>query len=80
MLSGAGQVMMGYPVRGFVYMAATASLLASIVFWRGVAHDPLAVNSGISFARVALTSAVLIGVYWICLRDLLARQRAEERA
>ena len=79
-LSGAGQVMMGYPVRGFVYMAATASLLASIVFWRGVAHDPLAVNSGISFARVALTSAVLIGVYWICLRDLLARQRAEERA
>ena len=79
-LSGAGQVMMGYPVRGFVYMAATASLLASIVFWRGVAHDPLAVNSGISFARVALTSAVLIGVYAICLRDLLARQRAEEGA
>ena len=79
-LSGAGQVMMGYPVRGFVFMAATASLLASIVFWRGVAHDPLAVNSGISFARVGLTSAVLIGVYAICLRDLLARQRAEEGA
>jgi len=79
-LSGAGQVMMGYPVRGFVFMAATASLLASVVFWRGVAHDPLAVNSGISFARVGLTSAVLIGVYAICLRDLLARQRAEEGA
>jgi len=80
LLSGAGQVMMGYPIRGFVFMAATASLLASIVFWRGVAHDPLAVNSGISFARVGLTSAVLIGVYAICLRDLLARQRAEEGA
>src|SRR6266478_489174 len=79
-LSGAGQVMMGYPIRGFVFMAATASLLASIVFWRGVAHDPLAVSSGVSFARVALTSAVLIGVYAICLRDLLARQRAEEGA
>jgi len=38
------------------------------------------VNSGISFARVGLTSAVLIGVYAICLRDLLARQRAEEGA
>ena len=79
-LSGAGQVMMGYPIRGFVFMAATASLLASMVFWRGIAHDPLAVNSGISFARVGLTSAVLIGVYAICLRDLLARQRAEEGA
>jgi tetratricopeptide (TPR) repeat protein len=79
-LSGAGQVMMGYPIRGFLFMAATASLLASMVFSRGIAHDPLAVNSGISFARVGLTSAVLIGVYAICLRDLLARQAAEEGA
>jgi tetratricopeptide (TPR) repeat protein len=79
-LSGAGHVMMGFPVRGLAFMLLTASLLASVVFWRGVAHDPLAVASGISFVRLGLTAAALIAVYAVCLRDLLARQRAEEGA
>jgi len=46
-------------------------------FWREFAHDPLAVNSGISFAQVGLTRRSY-WVYAICLRDLLARQRFEE--
>jgi hypothetical protein len=79
-LSGAGHVMMGYPIRGLAFLILTASLLASLVFWRGVAHDPLAVGSGISLARVALTSLVLVAVYAVCVRDLLARQSAEEGA
>jgi tetratricopeptide (TPR) repeat protein len=79
-LSGAGHVMMGYPIRGLAFLILTASLLASLVFWRGVAHDPLAVGSGISLARVALTSLVLVAVYAACVRDLLARQSAEEGA
>jgi len=79
-LCGAGHVMMGYPVRGFAFLFLTASLLTSILFWRGVAHDPLAVGSGISLARLVLTSLLLVGIYVLCLRDLLARQTAEEGA
>jgi tetratricopeptide (TPR) repeat protein len=79
-LSGAGHLMMGQAVRGMFYLLVTASLLSSVVLWRGVTHDPLAVGSGVSFARVALTALLFIGVYAICLRDVLARQRAEEGA
>ena len=80
MLSGAGHLMMGHAVRGMFYLLVTASLLASIVLWRGITHDPLAVGSGVSVARLALTAVLFVGVYAICLRDLLARQRAEEGA
>jgi tetratricopeptide (TPR) repeat protein len=79
-LSGAGHLMMGQAVRGMFYLLVTASLLSSIILWRGVTHDPLAVGSGVSFARLGLTAALFIGTYAICLRDLLARQRAEEGA
>jgi len=77
-LSGAGHVMMGYTVRGIAFLLMTASLLASVVLWRGVAREPLAIHGGVSFLRVALTALLLLGVYALCLRDLLARQRAEE--
>jgi tetratricopeptide (TPR) repeat protein len=80
LLSGAGHLMLGHPIRGMFYLLVTASLLSSIVLWRGVTHDPLAVGSGVSFARVALTVVLFVGIYAICLRDLLARQRAEEGA
>ncbi len=79
-VSGAGHVVLGYPLRGLFFLLVTASLFASIVFWRGVAHDPAAVGSGISVLRVVLTAVLLIGVYAICFRDLLSRQRAEEGA
>ena len=79
-LSGAGHLMMGQAIRGMFYLLVTASLLASIVLWRGITHDPLAVGSGVTVARLALTAVLFVGGYAICLRDLLARQRAEEGA
>ena len=79
-LSGAGHLMMGEAIRGMFYLLVTASLLSSIVLWRGLTHDPLAVGSGVSSARVALTVALFVGIYVVCLRDLLARQRTEEGA
>ena len=45
-----------------------------------VLHDPLALRSGISFLRLGFAAAFLLAVYAVCLRDLLARQRAEEGA
>ncbi|HUJ27738.1 MAG TPA: tetratricopeptide repeat protein [Myxococcales bacterium] len=77
-LSGAGHVIMGYPIRGMIYLVATGALLASVVLWRGFFHDPIAVRSGISYLRLGTTIALFIAVYAACLRDLLARQRAEE--
>lgn len=77
-LSGAGHVIMGYPIRGIVYLVVTGALLASVILWRGLVHDPIAVRSGVSFLRLGVTIALFIAVYAVCLRDLLARQRAEE--
>lgn len=79
-VSGAGHVLLGYTVRGLFFLLVTASLLASVVLWRGVAHDPLALRSGISFLRLGFAAAFLLAVYAVCLRDLLARQRSEEGA
>jgi hypothetical protein len=79
-VSGAGHVLLGYTVRGLLFLLVTASLLASVVLWRGVAHDPLALRSGISFLRLGFAAAFLLAVYAVCLRDLLARQRSEEGA
>jgi len=61
-LSGAGHVMMGYPLRGLFYLLVTGWLVASVVLWRGLLHDPVAVRSGYAF----------------CLRDLINRQHTEE--
>jgi len=77
-ISGAGHVMIGYPLRGLFYLLLTGSLLASVVLWRGLLHDPIAVRSGVSVVRIAVTAALFIAIYVLCLRDLLARQRAEE--
>ena len=79
-LSGAGHVMMGYPLRGIFFLLVTASLAASVVLWRGLLHDPIAVRSGVSFFRIGVTVACLIAIYAFCLRDLVNRQRAEEGA
>jgi tetratricopeptide (TPR) repeat protein len=79
-LSGAGHVLLGYPLRGLVYLVLTGSIAASIVLWHGLAHGPVAVRSGISPFRIGVTAATFIAVYAVCLRDLLRRQRAEEGA
>jgi tetratricopeptide (TPR) repeat protein len=79
-ISGAGHVMMGYPLRGIIYLVITGSLLASILLWHGLAHGPVAVRSTVSLFRVGLTAAAVIAVYAICLRDLVNRQRNEEGA
>ncbi len=77
-ISGAGHVMMGYPLRGMVYLLITGTLIASVVLWRGFLHDPIAVRAGLSFLRIGVTTALFVALYSLCLRDLLARQRAEE--
>jgi hypothetical protein len=77
-ISGAGHVIMGYPIRGMIYLLLTGALLASVVLWRGFFHDPIAVRSGVGVLRMAVTVALFVAVYAWCLRDLLARQRAEE--
>ena len=77
-ISGAGHVMMGYPLRGMIYLLITASLVTSIILWRGFFHDPIPVRSTVSFLRIGLTLALFVAVYAICLRDLIAKQRAEE--
>ncbi len=79
-LSGAGHVLMGYPLRGVFFLVVTGSVLASVLLWSGIAHHPIAVRSGVSWVRVGITAAVLIGTYAFCFRDLLSRQRAEEGA
>ena len=77
-LSGAGHVLMGYPLRGLFYLLVTGSLVASVVLWRGVLHDPVAIRSGVSFFRIGVTLACLVALYAFCLRDLINRQHAEE--
>lgn len=79
-LSGAGHVLIGYPLRGIAYLLFTCVVLASVALWRGIAHDPVAVRSSLSLFRVGITAAAFLAVNAVCLRDLLARQRAEEGA
>ena len=79
-LSGAGHVLMGYPIRGLLFLLVTATLFASLVLWRGAAPDPLALRHGISLLRAGVAAALLAGVYALCLRDLISRQRSEEGA
>jgi tetratricopeptide (TPR) repeat protein len=77
LLSGAGHVLMGYPIRGILFLLATGMLAASLVLWRGLAHDPVAVRASLSLFRVGVTVACFVAVYALCLRDLVNQQRAE---
>jgi len=40
-------------------------------------HMPNAVRAGPSILRISITAALFCIVYGLCLRDFLARQRAE---
>jgi hypothetical protein len=76
-LAGAGHVLLGHPLKGMVYLLLGAWLLASVAFWSGVARYPQAVREHISLFRVGVTVAAFLAIYGLCLRDLLAKQRAE---
>ena len=76
-ISGAGHVLLGHPVSGVGFLVLTGMIVASVAFWRGLLHDPVAVRANVSLLRVGATVASFLAVYAICLRDLIARQRAE---
>jgi hypothetical protein len=76
-VSGSGHVLLGYPVTGMVFLLVTGCLAASVLLFRGVAHAPIPVRSGVSLFRIATTAAAFLAVYALCLRNLLSRQRAE---
>ena len=78
LLCGAGHVLIGHPIAGLLYLLATSSLAASLALWKGLVRDPVAARSGLSLLRFGVTAALLLALYGICVRDLLARQRAEE--
>jgi tetratricopeptide (TPR) repeat protein len=77
LLSGAGHVLIGYPVSGVFFLLLTAVLAASVLFWHGLLRDPVAVLSQVSLLRVGGTGACFLLVWAICLRDLVAKQRGE---
>ncbi|GAC1602594.1 MAG: hypothetical protein NVS4B10_14820 [Myxococcales bacterium] len=77
LLSGAGHVALGHPLRGLLFLALSGTLLASVLLWRGIAPSPVAVRGTVSFLRVGLTAAFFLAVNAICFRDLLALQREE---
>ena len=77
LLSGAGHVLIGYPVSGVFYLLLTVALASSVFFWHGVARDPVAVRSQVSLLRVGATVAGFLLVWAVCLRNLVAKQRSE---
>jgi tetratricopeptide (TPR) repeat protein len=76
-LSGAGHVLLGYPVRGLVFLLVTGCLAMSVVLFHGLAHAPNPVRSGLSMFRVGVTVAAFLITYGICFRDIGSRERAE---
>jgi tetratricopeptide (TPR) repeat protein len=77
LLSGAGHVLLGYPVSGIVFLLLTGLIASSVVFWHGLARDPLAVRPNVSLLRVGATAAGFLLLWAVCLRDLVSKQRAE---
>ena len=76
-LSGAGHVLLGYPIRGLLFLLATGCLAASVVLFHGLAHAPNPVRSGLSLFRVGVTVAAFLVTYGICFRDIASRGRRE---
>ena len=76
-LSGAGHVLLGYPVRGLLFLLVTGCLLMSVLLFHGLAHAPNPVRSGLSMFRVGMTVAAFLLTYGICFRDIGTRERTE---
>ena len=64
-------------MRGLVFLLAAGCLIASILFFHGLAHAPNPVRSGVSMFRVGVTVAAFLLTYGICFRDIATRQRSE---
>ncbi|MBS2025256.1 MAG: tetratricopeptide repeat protein [Deltaproteobacteria bacterium] len=77
LVSGAGHVLIGYPLRGALFLLLGGCALGSILFWAGVARDPTAVRAGMSFVRLGIILGSCVLIYGLCLRDLFVRQRSE---
>jgi hypothetical protein len=77
LLSGAGHVLLGYPLSGIAFLLLTGLLASSVFFWHGLLRDPVPVRDNVSMLRVGATVGCLVVVWAICLRDLAAKQRAE---
>ena len=77
LLSGASHVLMGHPLVGILFLSLTGLLAASIALGAGIVHQPNTVRAGASILRISITAALFCIVYGLCLRDFLARQRAE---
>ncbi len=77
-LSGAPQILMGRPLFGACLLVLTGIVCANFVLLRGLVHDPSIINSGLALARVGITAPLVVLLYLVGLRDLLAHQRAEE--
>jgi len=77
LVSGAGHILIGHPVSGLAFLVMTGVLAASVLFWHGVAHDPVAVRTNVSLFRLAATIACFLAVWAVCLKDLVAKQRTE---
>src|SRR2546423_15720428 len=60
LLSGAGHVLLGYPVSGVVFLLLTGLLASSVVFWHGLLRDPVAVRDNVSMLRVGATGACFV--------------------
>jgi hypothetical protein len=76
-LTGAGHVLLGYPVRGLIFLLVTGCLAMSVVLFHGLTHAPNPVRSGLSMFRVGVTVAAFLLTYGICFRDIGSRERAE---
>jgi len=76
-VSGAAHVLMGRPLLGMLFLIPTGLLVASVLLGGGLIRAPFALHAGVSSLRAASTSALFLLVYGLCVRDLLARQRAE---
>jgi tetratricopeptide (TPR) repeat protein len=77
LVSGAGHVLVGHAVSGMIFLSITGVLGASVLLWDGLAHDPVAVRAHLSLFRVGGTLALFLAVWAVCLRDLIAKQKAE---
>ena len=77
LVSGAGHILIGHPVAGAAFLVISGVLAASVLFWQGIARDPVAVRANVSLFRLGGTIACFLAVWAVCLRDLVAKQRTE---
>lgn len=78
LVSGAGHVIAGYPVRGILFLLGTGLLLAQVVFWNGFVKSPFAVRAGASTFKLGALGTAMVLLYALSFWDLLVRERQNE--